>query len=404
MAHVGLPIFESVLDFCNHVTGYDTSLKKIESLKNDSLDYLDYDTVKLKELIRIKKPSLQTEFVSANQHDIYVIALPTPLNVNENDIEIENITSLLKKVCESCPNGSTIILESTVYPGFTDEHIYDYFKAIRPKDKIHIVFSPERIDPGNKNFQLKNIPKIVSGACEQSLEIGMHFYSKIVDKCIPAPDIKTAEYAKLNENVYRAVNIAFANESNEICKSLDIKYSDVLKLCSSKPFGYSPFFSSAGVGGHCIPVDPAYLLHVTKDKIPTSLVSTAFNQNLKRSTVIGEQCRNIIKKNNYQKILIVGYSYKKNSSDARHNPVEGLIDAIEPSNLELTVYDPVVKKSLDNKIPNIITDLSDIQDIDLSIIVTMHDSIYLDKVISLSKHIIVTRSDVFINHHNVTYL
>ena len=404
LGYVGLPIFESVLGFCNHVSGYDTSLKKIELLQNNSLDYLDYDTANLKELIGIKKPSLHTEFDSSNQYDIYVVALPTPLNVNENDIEIENITNLLKKICQSCPNDSTIILESTVYPGFTNEHICDYFKSIRPKDRLHVVFSPERIDPGNKKFQLKNIPKIVSGSCEQSLQIGMYFYSQIVDKCVPAPDIKTAEYAKLNENIYRAVNIAYANESNEICKSLDIKYSDVLKLCSSKPFGYTPFFSSAGVGGHCIPVDPAYLLHVIKDKIPTSLVTTAFNDNLKRSTVIGKQCRNIIQKYNCKKILIVGYSYKKNSSDARHNPVEGLINAIQSSNVELTIYDPVVKTSADSKIPNITNDISDLQDIDLSIIVTVHDAICLDKVISLSKHIIVTRSDVFIDHHNVTYL
>ncbi len=241
LGYVGMPIFERVLGFCNHVTGYDTSLEKIQSLENESLNYLDYDAVNLQELIRTKKPSLYTEFNSTHQHDIYVIALPTPLDMNEKDIEIGNITSLLKKVCESCPNDSTIILESTVFPGFTFKHICDYFKSIRPKDKIHVVYSPERIDPGNKNFQLKNIPKIVSGSCEQSLKIGMNFYSKIVDKCIPAPDIKTAEYAKLNENIYRAINIAFANESNEICKSLDIKYSDVLKLCSSKPFGYTLF-------------------------------------------------------------------------------------------------------------------------------------------------------------------
>ncbi len=166
----------------------------------------------------------------------------------------------------------------------------------------------------------------------------------------------------------------------------------------------TPFFSSAGVGGHCIPVDPAYLLHVTKDKTSTSLISTAFNQNLKRSTMIGQQCRKIIKKNNYQKILIVGYSYKKNSSDVRNNPVDGLIDAINCDDIELIIYDTLVSKSIKNESPNIVTDISNIQDIDLSIIVTLHDSICLDQIISLSKQIIVTRSDVIINHHNVTYL
>ena len=214
-----------------------------------------------------------------------------------------------------------MIVESTSYPGTTKECLKQVIKKFDIGKNFFISYSPERIDPGNKNFDVKNITKIISGYTDTCLNLSNNFYKIICNLTVKASNIETAEFTKIYENIFRYVNIGLANEKKRISKKLNLDFNEIQKLASSKPFGYMNFYPGIGVGGHCIPVDPYYLVWLAnKKKIKTEYVKLSGKINRSTPRIVCKEIDKVIRLRKFKKIFILGLSYKKNISDIRNSP------------------------------------------------------------------------------------
>ena len=268
-------------------------------------------------------------------------------------------------------------MESTVGPGTTRDFLVPILEqgSGLSKEDFYVAFSPERIDPLNKNWNIKNTPKIVAGLTEKSKVMAIEFYSKFIDNVIPVESLEVAETAKLLENSFRLVNISFINEISIFCKRLGIDVNDVINAASSKPYGFMPFYPSIGVGGHCIPVDPVYLANKADQiGIETRFIDLAVQINKEMPAYFVDRAEEKIGDLKGKKVLVVGVSYKPNVADVRETPVGELIKGLAKRDAEVSWHDDLVKEwNGENSVA-----LS--SDFDLAIIATPHDYLDLTKL------------------------
>ena len=317
---MGLPLLKTIVKSGFRGFGLDINKNLVEALKKKN-----------------KKISLFSNYKDINfdKIDIIIIALPTPLK-KKNLPNLSFIEKCRDQIFEHIKKPKLIILESTSYPGTTRELFIKKLKKnnVLGRD-IFVGYSPEREDPGNKKFNIKNITKIVSGGSENCKKLTKCFYDLVCNNTIAANSLEIAEMSKLYENIFRSVNIGLSNETNEICNKLSINFNEVLKLADTKPFGFMPFYPGPGVGGHCIPVDPFYLSWLAKTKkINTKFIELAGKINSSQPLKVLGKIKNILnlnKINKKSKILLLGIAYKKNVSDLRNSPslqiLQKLIDA-----------------------------------------------------------------------------
>ena len=323
--------------------------------------------------------SISTKYNSVGESKIILVCLPTPINLFGNpDLRILN--TALKKIQKFIEDNSLLIIESTVNTGFT-RYLVNRFP------NVDIAFSPERIDPLNKNWDVRNTPKLVAGLTDRARDRAVEFYSKFIDTVIPCSSLEVAETAKLLENSFRLINISFINELSIFCQKMEIDVNEVIKAASTKPYGFMPFYPSVGIGGHCIPVDPVYLSHKAKEiGAPTYLIDLAIKVNNEMPKYFVKRAGQILGKLKNKKILVLGVSYKPNISDVRETPVESLIDGLRKKGATVKWHDDIVKKWRGEKSAEI-TDKYD-----LAIIATPHD--YFDyKKLGKTK-VLNTRSSV----------
>lgn len=308
LGYVGWPLFNLIKKKGFEINGLDYNKKLIQEYKKNN-----------------KKNNLFYDYsdINFNSIDIIIIALPTPLKHKKPDLSyIKNsINSISKKLREN----QLIILESTSYPSTTNELIVKKFvNKFKIGNNFFIGYSPEREDPGNQKFNIKNIPKIVSGKTSSCKILTSSFYKKVCKKVVESSSLEVAEMAKLYENIFRVTNISLSNETKEICKKIKIDFNEVLSLASTKPFGFMPFYPGPGAGGHCIPIDPFYLnWYLNKKNIKSNFIELAGKINSMMPNKIYQQIKSILKKHNIlknDKILILGMSYKKNIGDIRNSP------------------------------------------------------------------------------------
>lgn len=251
LGYVGLPLLKLINSKMYKVSGLDLNKMKVASLKN-----------------KIKNVNFYSNYndVQFSKIDIIIITLPTPVHKNQKP-DLSFIENCIKKLKKKISSSKIVILESTSYPSTTKEFIVKPFQEKFTIGKNFFVgYSPEREDPGNKSFSIKNIPKITSGHTKNCLNLTSLFYKTICSRVIEASSIETAEMTKIFENIFRAVNIGLVNETKQLAKKLKIDIDEVTNLAKSKPFGFMPFYAGPGVGGHCIPVDPFYLSWLAKKK------------------------------------------------------------------------------------------------------------------------------------------
>ena len=321
LGYVGLPLARAFTLKGFVVFGYDTSRKKVESFKNEGF-------------IATKKPE---ECIP--QSDYIIVCTPTPIDEKMKP-DLSYVLDAVKVVSNYFKPGSTVVLESTTYPGTTEEVIRPILE--KTKKDFFLGYSPERIDPGNTKYSIEKIPKIISGINKESLEKIRWLYSHIIGDLVEVSDPKTAEATKLVENIFRAVNISLANEMALIFEQMGIDTYEVVDAAKTKPFGFMPFYPGPGIGGHCIPVDPFYLAWKARQVgVESKFIELAGEISYKMTKHVAELIRD---NSNDGMILILGVAYKKNISDTRNSPAKLILEELNKNKRRIDFFDPYVKE------------------------------------------------------------
>jgi len=348
LGYVGLPLAVEIANAGFTAIGFDVSRDKTESI-NAGKNYIqDVDSTLLADLVSKKKLKATTDFKTLAECDFVSICVPTPLGKGKDpDMSyIVQVTSELKKYLRP---GQAIILESTTYPGTTEEVVQPHLEAtgLKAGQDFHLAFSPERIDPGNPKFGLRNTPKVVGGVSRACTEIVQSYYGTFVEKVFAVSSPRAAEMVKILENTFRAINIGLANEIAIMCNQLKIDTWEVIEAASTKPFGFMPFYPGPGLGGHCIPVDPHYLVWKMKlmnynarfiqlaDEINSSMPHLVVE---KIAAALNEHKKPVKE----SKILVLGVAYKKDIDDCRESPALDVIKLLQERGALVTYHDPFV--------------------------------------------------------------
>ena len=376
LGYVGLPLAVAASQSGFEVLGLDINKQKIADLNRGISIINDVKSSEISELIAQKKLIVSTDFSNVGNCKVILICVPTPLNSKKLP-DLTFIESAVKLFAKYLSKDSLIILESTVEPGTTRNFLVPLLEqgSGLKRSEFHVAFSPERIDPANKQWGVRNTPKLVAGLTDEACERAIKFYAKFVDQVTRCVSLEVAETAKLLENSFRLVNISFINELSIFCQKLGIDVNDVIKAAASKPYGFMPFYPSIGVGGHCIPVDPLDLANKAREiGVPTRFIDLAdqINQEMPDYFVgrAEEKIGGLIGK----RVLVIGVSYKPNVADVRETPVEALILGLKNKGAEVFWHDDLVKEWNGEK------SFALGSDFDLAIIATPHDYLDLTKV------------------------
>src|SRR5215217_8281443 len=260
LGYVGLPLLVEFTSRGFHGTGFEVDEAKAQQI-NAGASYIgDVSSGKVKEVVEAGRLRATTDFSHLSECDAIIICVPTPLRKTKEP-DVSYILAAAEQISQRLRRGHLIILESTTYPGTTDEVLLPMFEAkgLKLDEDFLLAFSPERVDPGNPQFQTHNIPKVVGGVTKDSTDVAAMLYGEVVDQVHPVSSARVAEACKLWENTFRAINIGMANEMARLCNALGIDTWEVVRAAATKPFGFMPFYPGPGIGGHCIPLDPHYL-------------------------------------------------------------------------------------------------------------------------------------------------
>ncbi len=348
LGYVGLPL---IVEFCLknfRGIGFEVDEKKIRAIGNGESYIVDVTSENVRKCVESGKLTATTDFSELSKCDIVIICVPTPLRKTK-DPDMSYILAAGEEIQKYIRRGQLIILESTTYPGTTDEVLQPMLeeKGFKLDEDFLLAFSPERVDPGNPQFQTHNIPKVVGGVSDDSTEVAALLYSNIVENVHPVSSARVAEACKLWENTFRAINIGMANEMAKVCNALGIDTWEVVRAAATKPFGFMPFYPGPGIGGHCIPLDPHYLSWKARQHgFDSRFITLAeeINSSMPRY-VVGlvrdalNECKKSVKG---AKILILGVAYKKDIDDMRESPALSVIDLLRSRGANVVYHDPFV--------------------------------------------------------------
>lgn len=372
--YVGLPVAISIAKAGFEVIGIDMDPIKVNKLNSGVTNIEGIDGSTLIELIKSKLYLASTDYSLLDSVQVILICVPTPLDQNGlPDLTILNQS--IGGIAKFLSAGTLVILESSVAPGTTRELVFETIlnESSLTEQDFMVAYSPERIDPGNKFWSLRNTPKIVAGLTKESLKAAIAFYSNFIDTLVPCRSLETAETAKLLENSFRLVNISLINELSVFCDELNISANEVIEAASTKPYGFMPFYPSLGAGGHCIPVDPIYLAEKGRQiNAPLTLIELAAKVNYSVASYFIKKAENILNDLSGKRILIIGVTYKANISDTRESPVKNLILGLRTKGAKVFWHDDLVDTWLGENS----TDISN--DYDLAILATQHDGLDLE--------------------------
>lgn len=406
LGYVGLPLSFAFLDKGFRVIGLDTDKSKINSLSNGK-SYLEHITFEnLPQHIQDKSFTVSVDFSEISLSDVIIICVPTPLNkFREPDLTpVIHSASVIKDFLKE---GQMVILESSTYPGTTDEVLANELEksGLRSNDDFYLAYSPEREDPGNKNFNTTTIPKVVGADTTESRELSYNLYKQVIADVITVSSSRTAEATKLTENIFRCVNIALVNELKTIYDVMDIDVWEVIDAASTKPFGYMPFYPGPGLGGHCIPIDPFYLTYKAREyEVPTKFIELAGEINTSMphfvmGKVVNAMSDKLGKAINGSKILIIGMAYKNDIDDIRESPALTLFNLLDAKGAKVSYHDdfvPEIRRATEfpllNGMKSIPLTEKTIKDNDLVLIITNHTYIDFKLIAEHAKLIVDTRN------------
>jgi UDP-N-acetyl-D-glucosamine dehydrogenase len=340
--YVGLPLAMAVLQGGHEVVGIDLDQSLIERLKGGKSPIVDLSDNQIAGAIKSGSYSLTSNFGALETSDVVVICVPTPLD-SANKPDFSFLIRALNSIADHLRPNVLIINESTVSPGTTRGLIKDTLdKAGVPYE---LAYSPERIDPANKKWTVSNTPKLIAGLTPAATERAVAFYKTFVDSVTVGSSPEVIETAKLLENSFRLVNISFVNEVAQFCAAMGIDVREVIDAAATKPYGFMPFYPGAGVGGHCIPVDPSYLVAKAQEVgVPTRFIDLANDLNQSLATYFAGVATGILGKLEGKKILVVGVAYKPEVVDVRETPAEGLIKELRSKGADVKWHDDLIQE------------------------------------------------------------
>ncbi len=348
LGYVGLPLAAEFAKAGFHVTGIDVQAGKVDSLNRGESHVQDVPEEEVAQLVREKRFHATIDFSVVRELDTINICVPTPLRKTK-DPDMSFIVSAVEEIAKHFHPGLLIILESTTYPGTTDELLLPTFEKLGYKagEDFFLCFSPERVDPGNPVYQTHNTPKVVGGITPACTEMGKLFFSQALEKVVAVSNTRVAEMVKLLENTFRMINIGLVNEMALMCNGMDINVWEVIDAAATKPFGFMPFYPGPGLGGHCIPIDPFYLSCKTKQSgFEARFIELAGYINGNMPHFVVEKIQDAL--NNHGKPLmgsrihIAGVAYKRNIDDLRESPALDIILLLKKRGARLSYSDPYV--------------------------------------------------------------
>jgi UDP-N-acetyl-D-glucosamine dehydrogenase len=399
LGYVGLPL---VVEFAHAgfcVTGIDLQQSKVDAVNAGESYIQDVPTSALKPLVEAGKIRATTDFGVVGQLDTVNICVPTPLRKTK-DPDMSYIVSACQEIAKHFKPGLLVTLESTTYPGTTDELMLPMFERpdLKVGEDFFLCFSPERVDPGNPQYQTKNIPKVVGGITPACTQLGALFYKQALDIVVPVGSTRVAEMVKLLENTFRMINIGLVNEIALMCDRMGINVWEVIDAAKTKPFGFMPFYPGPGLGGHCIPIDPFYLSWKTKQAgIEARFIELAGYINGQMPHFVVDKVQNAL--NDHTKPLkgsrvhVMGVAYKRDIDDVRESPALDIIHLLGRRGARISYSDPWVPKiNADGIVMDAIDPATGAREADCVVIVTDHKDFDYSSLVKTSKLIVDTRN------------
>jgi UDP-N-acetyl-D-glucosamine dehydrogenase len=339
--YVGLTITAGALTAGHQVIGIDKSLRVVEGLKSGRSHIEGISDEVIANGINSGTLEVSDTYASASETDVLVIAVPTPLD-EKGSADLSLLISAAKSLGEVLTTPKLIISESTSYPGTLREVIKPLIDGGSGQSHLYAI-SPERVDPGNKSYGIKNTPRVVGGLSNQARVAAVAFYKSFCDEVVPVSSAEVAEAAKLFENTFRFINIGLVNEFAEIMSAMGIPADEVLKAAESKPYGFMPFHPNVGIGGHCIPVDPIYLQERAKEfGVTSKYIALSEEINHRMPKYVARRLVDEYGDIKGKKVLVVGVSYKADISDTRESPAQPFIESLKKLGAEVSWHDPLV--------------------------------------------------------------
>jgi len=349
LGYVGLPLAVHMAGRGARILGIDKDLAKIKQLQKGNSYIPDVPSADVGRLVENKLlvPSLPTRRLS--EADTIIVTVPTPVTEGERKPDLSALREATRYIAKHLRKGQTIIYESSTYPGTLEEEIQPILaeSGLEAGEEYYLCYSPERIDPGNRQYQLPQIPKVVSGLTPACLNQVKEIYSQYFDTIVPVSSPRVAEMCKIFENIQRLVNISLVNEMNLICQQMNVNFREALAAAATKPFGFTPYSPGPGIGGHCIPVDPLYFQwKAEKLGLSSTLIEEAHKINLNMPAAVVEQVGVLLATQNIENspasVLLVGVAYKKDVNDVRESPALEIFRLLHEAGCQVEYHDPHV--------------------------------------------------------------
>lgn len=401
LGYVGLPLMLRFVEVGFKVIGVDIDASKVSALKQGK-SYIEH--ISASSIAQALKKGFEptTQFAECERADALIICVPTPLN-QYREPDLSYVLNTMDSVVPYLRKGQVVSLESTTYPGTTEEELLPRIekRGFKVGEDVFLVFSPEREDPGNPNFTTRTIPKVCGGVTPACLEVGVALYRQAVDQVVEVSSARAAEMTKLLENIHRSVNIGLVNEMKIVCDRMAIDIHEVIRAASSKPFGFTAYYPGPGLGGHCIPIDPFYLTWKAREYgLHTRFIELAGEVNSAMPEwVVGKVTdalndRGKAVKNS--KILVLGIAYKKNVDDMRESPSVELMEILQAKGALVEYSDPhvpVFPRMREHffELSSVELSAEKLQSYDCVLLATNHDDFNYDQILKNSKLIVDTR-------------
>lgn len=400
LGYVGLPLAVEMAKEGHKVIGFEVSTEKVR-LVNAGESYIpDVPTAELAELVGKGLIEATTEFARAVECDVIAVCVPTPLNKTKEP-DVSFMVAATEAIAPHLHADMLVTLESTTYPGTTDEVLRPIIESggLKVGEDIHLAFSPERVDPGNPTYQTKNTPKLVGGVTPACTEIAVKFYASFLDEIVPMSSARAAEMAKLLENIFRCVNIALVNELLMLSERMDIDMWEVVDAAKTKPFGFMPFYPGPGLGGHCIPIDPFYLSWKAREyDFQTQFIELAGNVNENMPYYVVQRLMEVLndqgKALSTSRVLMLGVAYKGDIDDVRESPAIRIAELLHEKCAEVVYHDPYVAefKVGDETLSSCPLTAECLASADAVLVVTGHRSVDYQLVADNAKIVLDTRN------------
>lgn len=347
LGYVGLPLCLQFAKSGANVVGFDLDSNKAEAINRGEsyIKHIPNESVRIQ--LECGRLEATTEFARVQDLEAVLICVPTPLD-KEGEPDLSFVLNTAHSIAPHLPEGITVVLESTTYPGTTEEELRPILESgsgMKAGEGFYLAYSPEREDPGSPDSHVAKIPKVIGGCTEKCLEKAKAVYSIAIETLVPVSSCRAAEATKLLENIFRCVNIALVNELKIIYQKLGIDIWEVIDAAKTKPFGYMPFYPGPGLGGHCIPIDPFYLSWKAKQKgVDARFIELAGEVNNSMPDYVISRCEELLKQHDKtiegSRVLIFGLAYKPNVDDDRESPSYVLMDKLESLGAEVDYHDP----------------------------------------------------------------